>query len=195
MRHREPAHLAAIMLRAVDHAARDEPVLEHAAVAVDVVQEEIERSDALLQSRFEACPFGRGDEPRQQIGRNDSLGRLIVAVDRERDALVQERLLARLLAQAQLLGRQLREAAVELRVMRPHASIGGEHFVVGAAEPIMRVGSLFAGLGLGAASGLERDYRSCESFLLHVRNENGSSGAAVKRLSDTSTLHARREEA
>ena len=65
VRHGEPAHLAPVMLRAVDHAARNEPVLQHAPVAVDVVQKQIERRDALLQSRFEARPFRRGDDARQ----------------------------------------------------------------------------------------------------------------------------------
>ena len=175
VRHREPAHLAAVMLGAVDHAARHQAVLQHAAVAVDVVQEKIEREDALLQAGFEARPFRRGDDARQQIGRNDPLGRLIVAIDREGDALMQERLLAGLLPQSEFFGRQFGEAAMQLRVMRPHASVGGEHFVVGAPEPVMRVGAVLAGLRVGATPGLQSDYRSCESFLLHVRNENVSS--------------------
>ena len=118
------------------------------------MEEEIQRGDALLETCLEPRPFCRRYDSRQQIGGNDSLGRLIVAVDREGDALVEKRLFARLLAQFEFFGRQLRETAVQLRVMRPHAPIGGEHLVIRAPEPILRVGSLFAWLGLGAASGL-----------------------------------------
>jgi len=52
------------MLRAIDHAARDQPVFQHPALAVDVVQKQIERRDTLLETRFEARPVGRGDDPR-----------------------------------------------------------------------------------------------------------------------------------
>ncbi len=129
-----------------------------------------------VRPRFDARPIPlavtmRG---RRSVGMIRSVA-LIVAIDGEGDALMQEALLAGLLAQSELFGRQFGEAAMQLRVMRPHASIGGEHFVVGAPEPVLRVGAFFAGLGIGATPGLQSHDRSCESFLLHVRNENGSS--------------------
>ena len=174
-RHRQAAHLAPVMLRAVDQIARHEAVVQDPPVVVDVLQEKIERRDALLQACFEPVPFRGRDDARQKIGRDDSFGRLIVAVDREGDALMQERLLARLLPQAEFFGRQFGEAAMQLCVVRPHASVGGEHLVIRASEAIMRVGAFLARLGISPTSGLQGYYRSCESFLLHVRNENVSS--------------------
>ena len=75
------AHLAAIMLGAVDHRTRHDAVLQHLRLAIEVAQEKIERADALLEAGFDACPFLRGDDARQKIGRNDPLRRLRVAVD------------------------------------------------------------------------------------------------------------------
>ncbi len=45
------------------------PVAQHAAVAIDVAQEKIERGDALLQPGVDARPFRGGHDARQKIGR------------------------------------------------------------------------------------------------------------------------------
>ena len=103
VRHLQSAHLAPVMLGAVDHRARNDAILQHASVAIDVAQEMIERQDALFQARFDMRPLAGGDDARQQIGRNDALGRLLVAIDGEGDALMQEGELAGLLAANQVL--------------------------------------------------------------------------------------------
>jgi hypothetical protein len=98
------------MLGAEDHGARHDAVLQDAAIAVDVAQEEIERDDALGQSGFQTRPFRGRDDARQQVGGNDPFGGAIVVVDGEGDALVQEALLAGLLAAGELFQRQGGEA-------------------------------------------------------------------------------------
>ena len=57
MRHRQAAHLAAVMLGAIDHGARHHAVLQHPAVAIDVAQEKIERQDALGQAALRSAPI------------------------------------------------------------------------------------------------------------------------------------------
>jgi hypothetical protein len=159
--------------------------------AVDVVQEQIEGSDTLLQSSFDARPFTRGDDARHQIGWDDALGRLIVAVDGEGDALMQERLLTSLLAQPELILRELNEPAMKLCVVGPHPAVGAEHLVVSAAEAVLVVDSVLSRLGLGAVSRLKRDHRTREGFMLHVRNEKGTSRLASSEILPRLSLAAK----
>ena len=98
---------------------------------VDVLEEQVERGDALGQPLFDRAPFGRGEDARHQVVGEDPLGALLLAVDREGDALVQERQLGRLLEIAQLVGGQLKHALVERAVGRPRRARGIEHLVVG----------------------------------------------------------------
>ncbi len=86
----EPTHLAAVMVRAVNQLARHHAVLQHQAVAIDILQEKVERRDALRQPALDARPFGGRDDARQKIGRDDALCGLGVRIDREGDALMQE---------------------------------------------------------------------------------------------------------
>ena len=57
VRHRQSAHLAPVMLGAIDHRARHHAVLQHPAVGIDVAQEQIQGEDALGQAAFDAVPF------------------------------------------------------------------------------------------------------------------------------------------
>jgi hypothetical protein len=66
----------------------------------------------------------------KQVGGDDPLGGLVVAIDGEGDALVQKGLFASLLAPAQLVRAQLRNASVQVRVMAADGSIRGEHLVI-----------------------------------------------------------------
>ena len=88
--HVESHELAPKMLRAEDVVGRDDAVLEDLLLVVDVVQEEIERGDALDQSLFDGLPFGVGNDARHEVEREDPLGPLIVIVDREGDATPHE---------------------------------------------------------------------------------------------------------
>ena len=53
---------------------------------IDVVDEGVERPDALLEAGLQAHPFLRGQHPRHDIERDQPLGALLLAIDRERDA-------------------------------------------------------------------------------------------------------------
>ncbi len=57
--------------------------------------------DALLQTTLDTVPFGGGDHAGKQIRGDNPLRRLLVGIDRERDALMQEGLFAGLLAAEQ----------------------------------------------------------------------------------------------
>ena len=45
----------------------DDLFLEDALLVVDVVQEEVQRADALLQAAFQQSPFVRRDDARDQV--------------------------------------------------------------------------------------------------------------------------------
>ncbi len=173
VRHRDAAHLAQIMARAIDHGARHDAVLQHTSVAIDVAQEKIERLDALLEAGLDARPFGRGDDARQQIGRDDALGRLVIGIDGEGDALMQEGELAGLLAAMQLLGRQSGQPHIERRVMLSHETCVREHLVIGGAQRVIGVRGDMArapgcrgGLPLGRLGVGQR-------LMLHARSMGG----------------------
>ena len=81
---------------------------------VDVVQEQVERGDALDQPALDRAPFGGGDDARHEVVGEDPLGGPPPAVHREGDALVQEREFGRLLEIVQLVGGQFEQALVKV---------------------------------------------------------------------------------
>ena len=86
-----PDHLAPEVPRQHDQAARHDPVVEDLLVVVDVVDEEVERLDALPQPRLDQPPLAGRDQARDQVERKDPLSPLRrVGVDGEGDPLVQE---------------------------------------------------------------------------------------------------------
>ena len=120
----------------IDHLARDHLVGQAAALVIDVLQEQIERGDALGQAALDGVPFGAGDDARQEVVRKDPLGALFAAIDGEGDALVEERQVGRLLLAAHFVGRQLHQHIVDKLVVRPHRAGAGEHFVVSVAQVV-----------------------------------------------------------
>ncbi len=58
---------------------------------IDVVNEQVQRPDALLEPALDPVPFGGGDQPRDRVERDDALDALLAAVDGERDALLAHR--------------------------------------------------------------------------------------------------------
>src|SRR5438105_4135353 len=59
-------------------------------LAVDIVEKGPERAQALLEAALEPAPVVLGDEARQQAERKDLFGAARVAVDRERDPLLEQ---------------------------------------------------------------------------------------------------------
>ena len=106
------------MAAAVNQFARNDAIRQNSAVVVNVFEKEIQRGDALRQAVLDLAPLLVGNDPRQQIVRKDPLRALVVAVDRERDALVQKRQVGRLLALAQFLGRKLQQRLKQSLIVR-----------------------------------------------------------------------------
>ena len=75
------------------YSSRDDLLLEDALLVVNVVQEKVQRADALGQAALQEVPFVRRDDARDQVERENLLRALAVAVDGERDALREERLI------------------------------------------------------------------------------------------------------
>ncbi len=78
------------MFRALDDLEGDDSLLEDALVVVEVVKKEIEGGDSLDQSAFDPGPLVSGDDTGDGVEGHDPLGAAIVAVDSERDALVEK---------------------------------------------------------------------------------------------------------
>ncbi len=176
VRHGKATHLAAIVLRPVDHRARHDAVLQDARVAIDVAEEQIEHGDALAQASIDAGPFLGGDDARQKIGRDDPLGRLVVAVDGEGDALMQEGEFAGLLAAQELAGRQRGQSPVECGVVRAHRAVGGEHLVIGLAQRVVFVRRVPPGQAGAVGLVVVRPpeiLRMRQRLVLHPRNVTG----------------------
>ena len=62
------------------------PALSDLAPAVDVVEEEVERLDALLEPAVQPLPFVRRQDAREHVEGDQALGRVGVAIDGEGDA-------------------------------------------------------------------------------------------------------------
>ena len=122
------------MLRTVDEMAWDDAFLQDAAILVDVLEEHVQRGEPLNQPALDRLPFVRRDDARQQIVGKDALGALVVAVDREGHALMQERAVGILLAVAQIRRRQLEQAAMQRLVRLARLARSIEHLVVAVVE-------------------------------------------------------------
>src|SRR4029079_16388800 len=80
------------MLGAKNHLRRDDSVLNDLLFVVDILEEEIQRGNALHQSPLNVLPlFGRYD-PWDWIKRENSLGALIIRINGESDPALQESL-------------------------------------------------------------------------------------------------------
>jgi hypothetical protein len=92
---------------AIDELGRHHAILEDALLVIDVVDEAVERADALLETRLDRRPFPSRHQTRQDIEGPDPFDpRLLIRIQGERDAFVMERQmgLARLERQSALAG-------------------------------------------------------------------------------------------
>ncbi|MFN9544663.1 MAG: hypothetical protein ACK59B_16055, partial [Alphaproteobacteria bacterium] len=92
---------------------------------------------ALPQASLEAVPFAARNDARQEVGRDDLLGRVLVAIDGEGDALVQEGLLAGLLAAHKFLRWQAGERLEQGGGFGTRQAIARKHLVIGTAERVV----------------------------------------------------------
>ena len=107
--------------------ARDDPVAQDLLLAVDVVEEHLQRLDALRDATLEPRPLGRRDHPRHQVQRERSL----LAGQREGDALVDERAAERLGPRRQLGGVRRGKLGEDALVRPADVALGVEHLVEG----------------------------------------------------------------
>ena len=86
----QPDHLPAEMLAGVNKRPRDDPVLENPLRSVDILEEKIERDDALAEPVLDVVPLLPGKNARRQVEREEPFRATAVAIDGEGDALEQE---------------------------------------------------------------------------------------------------------
>ncbi len=98
---------------------RDHALGEDAALAVDVLQEGVDRLDALDQPRAQPRPFVGEEDARDDVERDDPLGGVAVAIDGEGDAELAEGLLRGLLAALQLGLRRIGDPVRQRREFGP----------------------------------------------------------------------------
>ena len=94
-------------------------------VVVDVVQEGVQRRDALLHPGFEVRPFRGGEHARDAVERQDAVDRAGLGIDGEGDAEIDQVVLGRRGARAQCIeadGADRRPHAARLRRRRPSRS-------------------------------------------------------------------------
>ena len=123
-------HLAPEVPRAEHELGRDLPVAQDALAVVDVGEEEVERVDALDRAPRSMCSHSAArDDPRDQVEREDPLDPLLLAVDGEADALIEERGVDGVAPRLELLDAQRRELLGEHAVVRPRPAGRLEHLV------------------------------------------------------------------
>ena len=98
--------------------------------AVHVLKEEVESLEALGESDFDLTPVGGRHQPGNAVDGDDPLVGLIVAVDREGDALIGEGAGDAFLDAGKLLGGELRQGVIKLTAMLARSSVLQEHLVV-----------------------------------------------------------------
>ena len=127
--HVEPCELAPEMFSRQDVVRRDDAVLEDALLVVDVVEEEVQRRDALRQPTLQILPLLGRDDARQQVEGENLLRSRRVAIDVERDALPEKGHVHRVPLELELLRRERLEVLAELPVVRPRLTVLVQHLV------------------------------------------------------------------
>ncbi len=133
-RHVHADHLAPELRIAEDALARQTPGFEDGLVVVDVVQEQVQRVHALREATLEELPVLGGDDPRDDVERDQALGAVAVAVDGEGDAHAVKGALGLVALLRDARRRGPVEPAGKGQVMAPRRPVGGQHFVVRGAR-------------------------------------------------------------
>ena len=128
--HLEAPHLDPVLRAAPHQVHRHDPVLENPPRPVDIGEEAVERFQALAQAALDQVPVGGVHEPGQEVDGDDPLLRPVLAVDRERDPLVQEGALGVLLHGGDLGGAHPVERLAERVAVGARHAGGLEHLVV-----------------------------------------------------------------
>jgi hypothetical protein len=124
-------------LARLDELARHHAIEQDPLRVIAVVDEVIERADALLEAALDAGEVRGLDDPRHDVEGEDPLRAGLVAVDVERDAHRQERALGGVLAPGELFLGDRAEARGEQLAAGARLAGGLEHLVVRAAEVVV----------------------------------------------------------
>ena len=108
----------------------DDARFQDLLVVVDIVNEGVQSSNALLQAAFETDPLFQGNDARHDVEGDEAFGALFLTVDGEGDshAVKQGIGLGALLAQA--LGRLVFEPMVVAQVVLPCTTLAQIHFAI-----------------------------------------------------------------
>jgi hypothetical protein len=129
-RHLDARHLPLVVLAGKHQRTRNLAVLEDALRAIDVLQEQIQRHDALRKTGLQSIPLRARDHTRDKVKRKKPLGSPAVTVHGERDALKQERKIRQPPALFEFGGAQSCQRAEDLFVVRSRVAGRAEHLVV-----------------------------------------------------------------
>jgi hypothetical protein len=123
-----------------DQAPRDDPGPDDLALVVDVVDEAVQRADALREAALDVVPLGRGQDPRDQVERERAvLDGAVLAGGVERDALLDEDRVAPVAGGRQQLRAQARDLGGERDGVRAGDAVRAEDLVeVPGGRPVGR---------------------------------------------------------
>ena len=140
---RRPAadHFRSVVGIAQDQLVGDDLLLQRRARAVDVLEEQVERGDALDEALFEEAPLGAGNDARHDVERDQPLGGVLVAVDAEGDADAAEHVFRLGAAGGENVGGRFLEPAGDVTVDRPRFAGADAHFVKRRRRPPCRSSS------------------------------------------------------
>src|SRR3954469_8290317 len=90
VRRADTGDFGAELIVEIDEFGRDQPFPEDPPLAVNVLEERVDRLHALDQPVAQGCPFVLEEHPRDDVERDDPLRRVAVAIDCEGDAELAE---------------------------------------------------------------------------------------------------------
>jgi hypothetical protein len=125
-----PPALLAKVLGLVQHGLRDDLVPKDPLLVIDVVDEQVQRGQALDQTGLDGLPFAPRDDPGQDIEGPGPVDVLPLAVDGEADPHLQDRMVRRLLAGLQFIVVEGGEVVGEAPCGGPGLPRGGDQFVI-----------------------------------------------------------------
>jgi hypothetical protein len=96
------AHFRAVVLVALDEIGGHNAILENVLVVIDIVKERIEPGDALFHAAVDVMPIRAGQHARDHVEREHAVDGVVVGIDREGDAEIEQLPVGFLCAAAQV---------------------------------------------------------------------------------------------
>ena len=108
---------------------RHEAGLDDLLVVVDVVEEDVDRLHPLNAAALDKLPFGAVEDARNEVERDQPLGRAAVGIDGEGDAEAAKQLLRRDLLGDERFDREAVEQPGKVGISEPHPAVGSAHLI------------------------------------------------------------------